>query len=108
MREEIIEYSRTAYSHPRAEVEAAIAKWREPIAPKYEERRPEIRPQKKSPFPSQDVARPKVQPTPGKASLSDLVKQAVPEKPKATGTSAQFISNADLKILIAKALGKNG
>jgi hypothetical protein len=109
-RDEIVEYSRSAYARPRADVEAAIAKWREPIIPKFEERRPEPRPQKKAPFPSQDVAKPKSQPMPGTASLGDLVHRAS-EKPKATTTSvygeqSRTASRADLKALIAKALGK--
>jgi hypothetical protein len=108
-REEVVEYSRTAYSRPRADVEAAIAKWREPIAPKYEERPPQQMqnrpPQKRAPFPSQQVSRPTQK---SAVSLGDLVKQATPEKPKATTTSVSYVSNADLKSLIAKALGKNG
>jgi energy-coupling factor transporter ATP-binding protein EcfA2 len=102
-RDEVVEYSRSAYSRPRADVEAAIAKWREPIMPKFEER-PQ---QKRAPFPSQSVSRPKPA-----VSLGDLVQRAAPEKPKATTTSVVYgeqrrtVSNADLKALIAKALGK--
>ncbi len=41
--DEVIEYSRSMYSHPRAEVETEIAKWREPIVverPRTEYREP--------------------------------------------------------------------
>lgn len=114
MREDIIEYSRTTYARPRAEVEAVIAKWREPIMPKFEERPPR-REERPGRFPSQSISRPapkpQSQPAPTQekptVSLNQLVKQAT-QKPKATTTSAQFISNADLKALIAKALGKKG
>jgi hypothetical protein len=34
-RAEVIEYSRSMYTRPRADVEAEIAKWREPMAPAY-------------------------------------------------------------------------
>ena len=134
-RDEVIEYSRSMYAHPRAEVEKMIANWRAPM-PKSERphrdagssRYPEGK------FPSQQVStgalrrnenqRP-VTSSPKPGSLKDLVKgshstgsgQAVDfrgrpvqektkDKPIATGTSVSFVSNADLKALIAKVLGK--
>ncbi len=106
-REEVVEYSRAMYTHPRAEVEAAISKWREPIVLKYEER-PQRR-EERGRFPSQSVSRPTPKP---EVSLSDLVKKAAPTAPKATGASVVYgeqrrtISNTDLKELISKALGK--
>jgi hypothetical protein len=69
MRSDVIEYSRTMYSKPRAEVEAAIATWRAPIEPAYAPREPSADrpPRRDAPpasqrprgdFPSQSFARP--------------------------------------------------
>ncbi len=64
-RDEVIEYSRTMYTHPRAEVEEAIAKWRAPVEPPaYVPRTPSApsdrppAPRKDAPFPSQSFAKP--------------------------------------------------
>ncbi len=61
-RNEVIEYSRTMYSHPRAEVEAAIAAWRAPIIDESRGTNNEFRAErplhKPAPFPSQSVGRP--------------------------------------------------
>jgi len=131
-RTEVIEYSRSMYAHPRAEVEATIAAWRAPIEPAgYAPREKSTeRPQRKpAPFPSQSIARspvrqPVVTPRPTQsqahpqqstAPLEALKSGAVdfrgraiePHKPPvATDVSASFISDAELKNLIAKALGK--
>lgn len=59
-RDEVIEYSRTMYTHPRAEVEAAIAKWREPMVSAYVPRddrpRDDRPPRQDAPFPSESRA----------------------------------------------------
>lgn len=61
-RSEVIEYSRTMYSHPRAEVEAAIVAWRAPIMDESRGTNNELRterpPRRDAPFPSQSVGRP--------------------------------------------------
>jgi energy-coupling factor transporter ATP-binding protein EcfA2 len=64
-RNEVIEYSRTMYARPRAEVEAAIAKWRVPIEPAGyapRESHGDRPPRKDAPFPSQSFARPQQRP----------------------------------------------
>lgn len=96
-RNEVIEYSRTMYAHPRAEVEAAISAWRAPIvpagyAPRDDNReRPPRRddgPASQRPargqFPSQSVARPQQSRPPQRApesrppaSLGNLLQGAV-------------------------------
>jgi hypothetical protein len=103
-RDEVIEYARSMYAHPRAAVEEAIAKWRAPIAV------PEYRPAPqapRAPFPSESRAgaRPMQprQPRPP-MSLRDLNRRD--EKPKATGASVSLTPTEDLKSLISKALGK--
>ena len=60
-RNEVVEYSRTMYSHPRAEVEAAISAWRAPIVQAYSagpsaEQRAPRREAPPAPFPSEDRA----------------------------------------------------
>ncbi len=63
-RDEVIEYSRTQYARPRADVEAAIAVWRAPLIPTgggYDDRgeRPQRRDDRPpSPFPAQQVSGP--------------------------------------------------
>lgn len=124
-RNEVIEYSRTMYSHPRAEVEAAIAAWRAPVMDESRGTNNELRterpPRREAPFPSQSVSRPpqrkndQLQPRPSTAPLDALKSGAVdfrgrtiePEKtPHATGASYSAISDQDLKSLIVRALDK--
>lgn len=124
-REQVIEYSRSMYSHPRADVEKAIAEWRAPIVPVYEERPP----QRDAPFPSQQVSRggppgpqqrrqergprhgggqgPRQQRShePKPMSLNTLADEPK-EKVQATGASVSVSGETDLKSLIAQALGK--
>ncbi|MCC6934660.1 MAG: type IV secretion system DNA-binding domain-containing protein [Candidatus Yanofskybacteria bacterium] len=52
-RDEVIEYSRSVYARPRAQVEADIAAWRAPIEEAPREDRPMRKP---APFPSEDRA----------------------------------------------------
>jgi len=60
-RNEVIEYSRTMYGRPRAQVEEALLKWRAPIEPPAyvpRESSEQRAPRKDSPFPSQSFAKP--------------------------------------------------
>jgi energy-coupling factor transporter ATP-binding protein EcfA2 len=149
-RNEVIEYSRAMYSHPRAEVEAAIAAWRAPKEPAGYPPREQVSerpPRRDAPFPSENRAtgkpmppreqprrdarpprrndRPRQQqaPTPNQphvprplAVTLDALKSGAVDfrgrtiepdaKPHATDASVSYVSDSELKDLIAKALGK--
>ena len=105
-RDQVVEYSRSLYAHPRAEAESAIAKWREPIVSESREahseprgERPPMRRESRAPFPSQQVSRP------GRIPLDALKHQQVKEK-KLDATLTSAGEPEDLQSLIAKALGK--
>jgi hypothetical protein len=109
-RDEVVEYSRSMYSRPRAEAEAAIAKWREPImVPSTQERAPRSEQGGPSaPFASQQVSRgPRHAPQRPPASLQELTDRPQEKKPGATFTSSEVRPRTeDLQALIARALGK--
>lgn len=109
-RDEVIEYSRSMYAKPRAQVEEAIAIWRAPVVPlasespsysKSSERRSDERPR----FQSRPAGPAPHRPKPP-VSLKDLATKPEPPKVKADGASVSFASSEDLSVLIAKALGK--
>ena len=113
-RTEVVEYSRSMYARPRADVETEISAWREPIPEPERPHREEPRPTPK-PMGFSNVQREKlgVHP-PGKQRQSlqalkggrpvDFRGRAVQEKKEATLTSAP--DRTELKELIAKALAK--
>jgi len=109
-RNEIVEYSRSMYAHPRAEVESEISKWREPLP---EPERP-VRPsQPPKPAGFSNAQRDALGMRPGKPrpSLQSLrgggavdFKGRPVQRKDATLTSAP--DRDELKALIAKALSK--
>lgn len=106
-RDEVVEYSRTMYARPRAEVEEAIAKWRAPLEqPQYVPRAGSDRPatpRRDSPFPSQSVARPMQQPQRPQGQGSH---QRPP--PQSSGPRPTLQQTASLDALKGGAVGFNG
>lgn len=105
-RNEVVEYSRSMYAHPRAEVEQFIAKWREPMPeperPQHRHEEPRQGPPKPQGF--SNAQRDALGIRPG-ASLKTL-RERPPQQRKATLTGAP--NRDELKALIARALQKNG
>jgi type IV secretion system coupling TraD/TrwB family protein len=104
-RTEVIEYSRSLYAHPRAEVEQSIAAWRAPIvAPGQPEERP---PRKDSPFPSAQVSGP--MPRRESPPSPTPVPRSAPRRPQRPPRQQQPqqqkpMPTASLKDLVSKAL----